>query len=213
MRGGGDPMYLANPLDSHGFRSIEFIAMTKLAFCAMAPAEEDAPGTHTQRVASPGSHTRHEIDGDRNRGQRATVGGAPLAELVATFELSSARLARSNGGPFGVTVLGGGATGKYTVTLAASTRGATVSGQGIPRTPVLNGPLRVVGSTVRLHAIIDKGVIEVIFNNRTAFATNTKLESPNATEIALFGVGAGVKGTLETWALQEANNRKPQPQV
>ena len=50
-----------------------------------------------------------------------------------------------------------------------------------------------------------------IFNNRTAFATNTKLESPNATEIAVFGVGAGIKGTLETWALKEANNLGPQP--
>ena len=41
---------------------------------------------------------------------------------------------------------------------------------------------------------------------------NTKLESPNATEVALFGVGAGIKGTLETWALKKApNNLKPQP--
>jgi hypothetical protein len=38
-----------------------------------------------------------------------------------------------------------------------------------------------------------------------------KLESLNATEISMFGVGAGVKGTLETWALKEANNLKPQP--
>ena len=36
------------------------------------------------------------------------------------------------------------------------------------------------------------------------------LESLNATEISMFGVGAGVKGTLETWALKEANNLKPQ---
>lgn len=29
--------------------------------------------------------------------------------------------------------------------------------------------------------------------------------------LALQGVAPGVKGTLETWALKEANNRGPQP--
>ena len=52
--------------------------------------------------------------------------------------------------------------GEYAVTLAATARSTTVSGKGIPRTPVLRGPLWVIGSTVRLHAIIDKGIIEVI---------------------------------------------------
>jgi hypothetical protein len=32
----------------------------------------------------------------------------------------------------------------------------------------------------------------VIFNNRTAFAFNTKLESPNATQIALFVSGSSL---------------------
>jgi hypothetical protein len=35
-------------------------------------------------------------------------------------------------------------------------------------------------------------VVEVIFNNRTAFAFNTKLESPNATQIALFVSGSSL---------------------
>lgn len=140
----------------------------------------------------PGSHTRDEFDGDetdsdgRRVQQSVKVAGSPLAEVVAEFELSSDLIERDGGGAFGVTVLGGGATGKYTITLAATTKSATVSGKGIPRQTSLSGPLSVVGSKVRLHAIVDKGVIEVIYNNRTAIATNTKLESPNATEIALF---------------------------
>ncbi len=159
----------------------------------------------------PSSYTHHVVDGAQNytsganRAQESvSVPGSALAEVVASFELSEEFMKRRNGDErvvparnttatemaptFGVTVLGGGATGEYTVSLALTTKSATVSGKGIPRAPAagLTGPLWGINSIVKLHAIIDKGIIEIIINNRTAFATNTKLESPNATTISLF---------------------------
>ena len=170
--------------------------------------QQFVPELKMLRIVS--SYTHHTVDGDQNDStgraarKEVSVPGSALMEVVASFELSAKYFERSSrdkaavppsnatlmetAPAFGVTVLGGGATGEYTVTLAMTTKSATVRGKGIPRAPAggITGPLWGISSTVTLHAIIDKGVIEVIFNNRTAIATNTKLESPNATEISLF---------------------------
>ena len=74
------------------------------------------------------------------------------------------------------------------------------------------GPLMPLGQThTRLHAIIDSTITEAIWNNRTAMVVYVVPPSAAATTVTLFGVGSGtgVKCTLETWALQPANNLKP----
>jgi len=171
-------------------------------------------------LRKPGSYTRHELVGDdvvhadqkAQKSKSAVAPGSPLAEVVATFELSSEFLndddsenvagignatllapcpmqpcpshagrtfcpsdstpaqcskparsapcppcSRPHGrGSFGISILGGGATGEYEMTLAMTTESATVTGKGIPHPPTLTGPLFNVQSPVSLHAIIDK---------------------------------------------------------
>ena len=74
----------------------------------------------------------------------------------------------------------------------------------------LGGPLMPLAQTsTRLHAIIDGTITEAIWNNRTAIINYIPPASAAATAVTLFGVGAGVTCTLETWGLTPANNLKP----
>jgi hypothetical protein len=50
-----------------------------------------------------------------------------------------------------------------------------------------------------------------IFNNRTAMVTYSAPPDETHTTVSLFGVGAAVTGTIETWELEAANNFGPQP--
>jgi hypothetical protein len=61
----------------------------------------------------------------------------------------------------------------------------------------------------RLHAIIDGTITEAIWNNRTAMVVYVPPTSAAATAVTLFGVGSGIKCTIETWALTPANNLVP----
>jgi hypothetical protein len=130
-----------------------------------------------QVLRVPGSYTRDEVGGneartgdDSARQREVRVAGSPLAEVVAEFTFTSSDWnadgdsSDSGSASFGLTVLGGGATGEYNVTLGVVNRkSAVVRGKGIPRAQVLTGPLWNVGESIRIHAIIDKGIIEVIF--------------------------------------------------
>ena len=63
--------------------------------------------------------------------------------------------------------------------------------------------------TVLVHAVVDHTIVEVIFNNRTAMVVYAYPPSASAKACSLFAVGGGVKGTIETWELKQANNFGP----
>ena len=74
------------------------------------------------------------------------------------------------------------------------------------------GPIMPIGTnTVTIHAYVDHQIVETIFNNRTAMVTYSAPPDETHTAVSLFGVGAAVSGTIETWELEAANNFGPQP--
>jgi hypothetical protein len=69
------------------------------------------------------------------------------------------------------------------------------------------GPATDPMQTVRLHAIVDHSSIEAIFNNRSAMATYTpwaNLPSAESAGVRLYGNASRVKGSLQTWQLDDA---------
>jgi hypothetical protein len=98
---------------------------------------------------------------------------------------------------FGVTVLG--AAANLTIDCAAAPCQGQVNGKGGPIMPL-------VTQSVTLHAIIDHSIVEMIYNNRTAMVAYASPTSASAKACSLFGVGPGVKGTVEAWGLKQANN-------
>ena len=151
----------------------------------------------------PSSRTWHEFDGDAKSTDDGTrhpsaveISGSQQLEVVAKFSWTSASPPK-----FGVTVLGGAAN--LTIDCTSDCQGQ-VNGKGGPLMP-----LRL--QSVTLHAIVDHSIIEVIYGNRTAMVVYANPPSAEAKAVSLFGTGAGVKGTIETWELKQANNFGPQP--
>ena len=60
-------------------------------------------------------------------------------------------------------------------------------------------------------SIVDHEIVETICNNRTAMVTYHSIPSATSTQVALFGVGTGIKASIKTWVLGAANNYGPQP--
>jgi hypothetical protein len=149
-----------------------------------------------QVLRIPTSHTRHEFDGDAavddtRHPSAVRISGSQQLEVVATFSWTSA-----SPPAFGVSVLGGAA--KLTINCASDCQGQ-VNGQGGPLMPLKP-------QSVSLHAIVDHSITEAIFGNRTAMVVYANPASADAKAVSLFGTGAGVKGTIETWELKQANN-------
>jgi hypothetical protein len=99
-------------------------------------------------------------------------------------------------------VLGGAAN--LTIDCSTAACQGQVNGKGGPLMPLQL-------KSVSVHAIVDGSIIEVIYNNRTAMVVYATPPSADAKAVSLFGTGAGVKGTIETWSLKQANNFGPQP--
>ena len=148
------------------------------------------------------THTAHMFDGDAAAGTEREpaavhVVGSQQLEVVATFSWTTEAPAQ-----FGVSVLGGAAN--LTVNCAKQPCQGQVNGRG--------GPLMPLGlKTVTLHAIVDHSIIEAIYNNRTAMVVYANPPSADSKSVALFGVGSGITGSLQTWELNQANNFGPQP--
>jgi hypothetical protein len=71
------------------------------------------------------------------------------------------------------------------------------------------GPLLPMGTKqVRIHAVLDNGIIEVIFNNRTAItAAVTPGSQASCGKAWLYGAdGKDVVGRLEAYTLKPANH-------
>ena len=157
-----------------------------------------------QMLRMPATRTSHSFDGDDAVSvARVRVAGSLQLEVVATFSWTAASLA-AIGGTFGVSVLGGAANLSVVCPPSGAGCTGTVNGKGGPLMP-----LKQMSTT--LHAIVDHTITEVIYNNRTAMVVYVKPPSATATAAALFGVSSGMKGTIETWQLKEANNLGPQP--
>ena len=103
--------------------------------------------------------------------------------------------------PFGVSVLGA-ADGSEATLLEVDLGAREVVAAG-RRAPLLPAG----ASEVAIHAIIDHSILEVIFNNQTAF-TLKLAPSTNASELAGLVVGGGkdVQASLDMWRLSSANN-------
>ena len=152
----------------------------------------------------PGSHTRHVFDGSGDDDgsslpANVKIRGSQQLEVVATFSWAASF---EPSAAFGVTVLGGVAN--ITIDCAKAPCQGHVNGKGGPIMPLKT-------QSVTLHAIIDHAIVEVIYNNRTAMVVYAYPPSAAAKACSLFGVGSGVKGTIETWELKQANNFGPQP--
>jgi sucrose-6-phosphate hydrolase SacC (GH32 family) len=150
----------------------------------------------------PSSHTSHEFDGDASAADTrhpsaVRIGGSQQLEVVASFTWTA-----SSPNKFGVSVLGGAAN--LTIDCSTAACQGQVNGKGGPLMPLQL-------KSVSVHAIVDGSIIEVIYNNRTAMVVYATPPSADAKAVSLFGTGAGVKGTIETWSLKQANNFGPQP--
>ena len=150
----------------------------------------------------PATHTQHDFDGNAEptaaeHVSAVQITGSQQLEVVATFTWTAKPTSS-----FGVTVLGGAAN--LTIDCAAAACQGQVNGKGGPIMPLKT-------QSVTLHAIIDHSIIEVIYNNRTAMVVYASPPTADAKAASLFGVGAGVKGSIETWELKQANNFGPQP--
>eukprot|EP01047_Picozoa_sp_COSAG01_P035633 COSAG01_NODE_2746_length_7150_cov_2.735924_4_plen_738_part_00 len=162
-----------------------------------------------QKLRKPATHTFHSVGGDLDvtRPGDVRIAGALQLEIIASFDWGSAAAAGRQNLTFGVRALGGAAV--LTVDCDGGGGGDTCQGSV---QHMGAGPLMPLGQThTRLHAIIDSTITEAIWNNRTAMVVYVVPPSAAATTVTLFGVGSGtgVKCTLETWALQPANNLKP----
>lgn len=72
----------------------------------------------------------------------------------------------------------------------------------VARSSIAAGP-----RTIWVHAIVDRQVITVIFNNRTAITAIQVPRDENSTLIEMFGVdGQDVTATMDVWALSSAAN-------
>jgi sucrose-6-phosphate hydrolase SacC (GH32 family) len=155
-------------------------------------------------LRTPTSHTLHYFDGSGNDDGSSVpadvkIGGSQQLEVVATFSWPASF---EPSAAFGVTVLGGAAN--LTIDCANALCQGQVNGKGGPIMPLKT-------RSITLHAIIDHAIVEVIYNNRTAMVVYAYPPSAAAKACSLFGVGSGVKGTIETWELKQANNFGPQP--
>eukprot|EP00472_Partenskyella_glossopodia_P002350 CAMPEP_0197532572 /NCGR_PEP_ID=MMETSP1318-20131121/40238_1 /TAXON_ID=552666 /ORGANISM="Partenskyella glossopodia, Strain RCC365" /LENGTH=591 /DNA_ID=CAMNT_0043089181 /DNA_START=17 /DNA_END=1792 /DNA_ORIENTATION=- len=129
----------------------------------------------------------------------------PLAEVVGEFTIESGNL---GGLAFGVAVFGC-EDGTHTKIGVLPENGlVTVDGiqqkAGNPK----GGPLLPMGTKqVRIHAVLDNGIIEVIFNNRTAItAAVTPGSQASCGKAWLYGAdGKDVVGRLEAYTLKPAN--------
>ena len=156
----------------------------------------------------PASHTLHSFDGSGGGGSGddessmpadVKIGGSQQLEVIATFSWAASFEPPA---AFGVAVLGGAAN--ITIDCAGAPCQGHVNGKGGPIMPLKT-------RSITLHAIIDHSIVEVIYNNRTAMVVYAYPLSASAVAVRLFGVGGGLKGTIETWELKQANNFAPQP--
>lgn len=65
--------------------------------------------------------------------------------------------------------------------------------------------LPIDAAAVTVHAILDHELIEVIFNNRTAFTFRTQPSSADAGYVSIGGTGF-TSASVQTWKLKSANN-------
>ena len=164
-------------------------------------------------------------DAARAHAQGTDIASTPFAEVVATFTFDAATPPRSR---FGVSVLGAGkaatnvfvdcstyadGNGCVAGTDSSSQKGREISGPLLPtdlaRTAITTATATSAGGTVattHIHIYVDGGIIEAIFNNRTAMVAYATPDSAKATDIALFGVGGAVGGELQSWQLKPVNN-------
>ena len=159
----------------------------------------------------PASHTLHFFDGSGGGGggdddddessmpADVKIGGSQQLEVIATFSWAASFEPPA---AFGVAVLGGAAN--ITIDCAEGPCQGHVNGKGGPIMPLKT-------RSITLHAIIDHSIVEVIYNNRTAMVVYAYPLSASVVGVQLFGVGGGLKGTIETWELKQANNFGPQP--
>ena len=128
-------------------------------------------------------------------------------EVIATFKINVSSLPSA---VFGVDVLanpdGGAAVSLFVdcsapaadadchVHMDASAHGGTIS----------TGPL-LFGhgeeGLVRMHAIVDHSIVELIVNNRTAMTVFAQPPDGNHTGLALFGEAEAVKASVQGWRL------------
>ena len=123
-------------------------------------------------------------DGEINNKESAGAGAAASAPVsAASSSSSSGTLLTIN-------------SGSMTVSVNATAQGG----------PFISAPiLPANATTVYVHAIIDHSIIEVIFNNQTAFTFKTAPASNTSDLISIYGKGFN-SASLDTWQLTSANN-------
>ena len=127
--------------------------------------------------------------------------GSLQLELVATFSWDASQGNPSS--PFGVSVL----NGSQVITIDCKGDNEEAPGGCMVGAVKSKGPLLPLGSSsVRVHVYVDGEIVESIFNNRTALVTYQSPPNKDATAVELFGVGAGVEGSVKSWQLKQANN-------
>ena len=166
-------------------------------------------------------------DAARAHSLSTEIASTPFAEVVATFTFDAATPPRSR---FGVSVLGAGeaatnvfvdcstyadGNGCVAGTDSSSQKGREISGPLLPtdlaRTAITTAMHTTTSAgsavaTTHIHIYVDGGIVEAIFNNRTAMVAYATPDSAEATDIALFGVGGAVGGELQSWQLKPVNN-------
>lgn len=151
----------------------------------------------------------------------ALIASSMQLEVVASFTFN---ISSPPAGPFGIAVLGSPDGRNSTKLLVDCTTGqdGSICRVGIdatnqsstrtsgsratgPLQPILPAPWvhlpRPTGMvTVSMHAYVDHGIVEAIFNNRTAMAFSGMTPSVNSTEVRLFG-SIPQDYTVQTWEL------------
>ena len=123
--------------------------------------------------------------------------GSPQLEIRGRFTFDATVAPRE---PFGIAVLCG-SDGKCARLVIDCTAGgsdglpctagvdATAYGGHVVEAPLLHAPGRAGGGLVTVHAFLDGGLLEVIFNNRTAVSTVAPRASEDAVGLKTFGPG------------------------
>ena len=150
------------------------------------------PQTYARTVAGDGEPRGH---------LRSPVTGQQI-EVVARFEAPGITAKTA---PFGVRVLGCPnqfTEFKFWPEFGLFVVDATQQGNKAPRA----GPLPLT-DIITMHAIVDRNIIEVIVNNRTALTVSTFPGAEECGGVSLFGVEEnGVRASMDVWQLEDANN-------